>query len=174
MIEQRDVEQPTDLGQLPCDAQVFPARRRIAARMVVNGDDARRALANSFAEDFPRAHERGREGANVYDGCSEDRVLSVQKSHAEMLFLLVAKMPEEMGDALGPLDARLNAPVGFREPSPDFHPSETAPRLERIHALTSQLGGREVPHSEPGGAGSDQLARFLLGQLQVFLLAREA
>lgn len=66
VVEHRHAHQFARLFQTAGDLPVFPARRRVAGRMVVDQDDGGGGVANRRAENLPRMNDALVEGTILY------------------------------------------------------------------------------------------------------------
>src|SRR5690349_12582934 len=72
------LEQPRALDQLTRETDVFAARRRVAARMVVQQDDRGGRLEDGGLENLARVHQAGRQRAFRDDHVAQQPVLRVE------------------------------------------------------------------------------------------------
>ena len=145
VVEQVDVEEPPGGERLGRQVEVVRAGRRVATRVVVDEDDARRIRADSVAEELADADEGGGDVALVDGHHLQDDVLRVQEDHAQLLPLQGAHLDHQA--------------VRHVPRSPDGPPAgrpglgRPATQLER----RGQLGRLRRP--DPGQAAELQLAR---------------
>src|SRR5262249_59981909 len=99
VIVQAEIEQPRTLRQLPRESNVFPARRGIAARVVVQQDHRRRGFDDGRLEYLARMDQAGRQRPLRYHAIAQEAVLRVEQRDAEHLaFEVFHQRPEGRAD----------------------------------------------------------------------------
>ena len=145
VVEQGDVEQPAGGERLRGQVQVVGRRRRVAARVVVDEDDARRVEPDRVAEQLADPDQRRADVALVDRRDAQDVVLRVEEDDAQLLALEAAHLEDEpVGDVARAADRpAAGRPVGEQPPT----------ELERRH----ELGG--LRRADARDAGQLELAR---------------
>ena len=89
MIEECDAEELARLGDPSREGPVFGARRGIAARVVVNDDQASGVQENGTFEDFPGVDDRVAECAHCHMIHPDGRMFCIEKESIKMFAILV-------------------------------------------------------------------------------------
>ncbi len=90
MIQQRDADQTTRLGQPPCDGMVLGAGFRVSARVIVGDHDGRGAGEDGSLEDLARMHEALRQRAMTHALCRQHGMPRIEIGHRKDLDGFVA------------------------------------------------------------------------------------
>ena len=95
-----DAEDASSVSKLSGDPDVFPARFRVPAGVIVEENDARRRLEDRRLEDLPGVDKGGVEDPGRDGDVAEEPVGAVEEEDLENLALEVAQgRPEMPGDA---------------------------------------------------------------------------
>ena len=94
VVEQRNAQHLGCRNEFLCQFDVFSARRRVAAWMVVRHDDRRRLPLDRLCEHFPRSRRRPvQEPARHADRLAERLVRGIQRQDEEMLAVVTEPHP---------------------------------------------------------------------------------
>ena len=155
VVEQADVEQPAGGEGLGRQVQVVGRRRRVARRVVVDEDDARRVEPDRVAEELADADERGADVALVDGRDAQHVVLRVEQHDAQLLALEPAHLEDQpVRDVARAADRpAAGRPVG-QQPSAEL---ERGDQLGRT-GLADPGQARELEVRGPGEAGQAVVA----------------
>ena len=125
------------------DLHVLPARRRVAARMVVDQDDAGRGLPDDRVEDLPGMHDGCGEGTFGDLDVADLAVPVVEQDHVERLaFGVDAPGAEVVEDLLRRTHRLAGLAPEFLPAAPELHARLDAGRL----GLPQALEARQLRH----------------------------
>ena len=102
MVVDGDVEQLAGFDETFGDSDVFTARRRVAAGVIVREDHRRGRMRDGFLEHFPRLDEAGVDRADGDAADADEPVLGVEQKYPEDFPVL---RPEFFPDTSGSLDS---------------------------------------------------------------------
>jgi len=112
-ITKHDMVDKGNAEQLPCvheplrEGTIFPAGRRVAARVVVAAEDGSGVGQDGRFEDFPHMHDARSEAADRDRVEADGRVFAVQQDDDEMLAVYRTQiLPQERGGVHGTPEAR--------------------------------------------------------------------
>ena len=101
VVQNTDAEQFACFLQPPGNLQVFPARGRVAARVVVDQNDGRGRLPDRGAENLAGVNDALIQGSFRNLHLAQDPVLSVQEKDQEILLAAITETVVEMLEDLG-------------------------------------------------------------------------